>query len=210
MADFDLDIMYEHRVLPSSINGIYTTFDYYGKYYNSDDRLFVSNNGQHLRYTYNDEFDCPVIEIFSCPKEVQYRYNDHFQKSYGKIIISQRNILKQFNIKVDKYKKALNPVAPDINSPLANYSINLSLHDLNVLYSENSEDKLQSMVLGSALHKVLVDMLDVIDSINKEVGIHIHPNVSTAINYRTSVITKKIDTIKAGLTTILSTQGYLN
>lgn len=195
---FNRDLLFQIRQVSSDYDGTIKG-EYLAKYYQSDDKLYVGKDGQHIRFTFNDF--CEVVEIFPLPRTIDERYNDYFQKSYGKLLMSSKNINRVFNI---KYHNKLNMEFNPYNSTL------LSLYDYNILYSEKSKNKLQSLVLGEELVILLSNLVDAVDNIATEVSTHVHTNVSTPINFRLSSIKNKLQSIKGYMPNILSRNNFVN
>lgn len=199
MANFNRDLLFVIRqISPETIR--YKKGEYLGKYYASEDKIFVGKDGQHIRFTFNDFTE--VVEIFPLSKPTAERYDDYFQKTYGKFVLSSKNIISTFNIKYHN-KIVESPADPT-------YSLGMLMGDYNVLYSEKSVNKVQNMVLGNELINVLEDMLKVIQTINVDIQKHVHTNVSTPVIWRTAQIKQQIDTIKEYLPNILSKNNFLN
>jgi hypothetical protein len=196
---FNRDLLFRKRqISPEMIR--YKKGEYLSKYYLSEDKVMVGKDGQHVRMTFNDFTE--VIEIFPLAKPTAERYDDYFQRSYGKWILSSKNIISTFNV---KYHNRI------VDAPVdSTYSLNMQMGDYNVLYSEKSVNKIQNMVLGQEIINVLEDVLKVIDTINVDIQKHVHTNVSTPVIWRTAQIKKQIDTIKEYLPNILSKNNFLN
>lgn len=199
MSNFNKELLFDNRQVNSNERN-YERGEYLAKYYRTDDRKLRGKDGQHVRYTFNDF--CEVVEIFPLAKPVTFRYDDYFQKSYGKVCISSKNILPTFKVKYHNKIKD----APDI----PDNSLFISLGEYNILYSEKSPYKLQNMVLGNELVNVLEDILKVIDTINVDIQKHVHPNVAIPTVWRTEQIRQQLNTIKNYLPNILSVNNFVN
>lgn len=199
MAEFSRDLLFTTRPIVKDVI-TYEKGEYLGKYYFSDDARYKGKDGQHIRFTFNDF--CEVIEIFPLAKPTSYRYDDYFQKSYGKIVLASKNISSTFKIKYHNKIKDV-PTNPE-------YGVGILISDYNIFYSEKSPYKVQNMVLGQELVNVLEDMLDAIDGINKDIATHVHTNVSPSVNYRVEQISDRITTIKKYLPNILSVNNFGN
>jgi len=173
---------------------------YEAKYYSSTDKCFIGIDGQHLRTSFDDNIDASFIELFPLAEPVENRYDDYFQRTYGRIVLSNKNILYHFGL---NYNYNLPELKRD-------RSVNLMLFDYNVLYSEKSKRPLNSAVLGQNLVVVLDNILNVMKNINKEVALHVHPNVSVPTQYRLNEINSEIDKIKDNLKNILSETSFVN
>lgn len=196
---FNRDLLFKKRQISPDIVR-YKKGEYLSKYYLSEDKVVVGKDGQHIRMTFNDFTE--VIEIFPLAKPTSERYDDYFQRSYGKWILSSKNIISTFGVKYHN-KIVDSPVDPI-------YSLNMQMGDYNVLYSEKSVNKVQNMILGQEVIAVLEDILKVIDTINIDIQKHVHTNVSVPVVWRTAQIKKQINTIKEYLPNILSKNNFLN
>lgn len=197
---FNDKLLYKRRPYYSDIVGVYK-----GTYYNSDDIVYTGRDGQHIRFTFNDDISANIIEIFSLAKTTDKRYSNSIQQSYGKILLSNKNFLN--SITSIQYNNSI------INSPKddnVDYSTSLFMHDYNILYSEKGKNKLQNSVLGNELVKTLNSIVDILKVINTDIGEHIHNNVVTSSNYRATDIGNKLDTIKKSLNDILSDVTFNN
>ena len=196
---FDKDLLFKRRQISPEIIK-YKKGEYLGKYYLSEDKVVVGKDGQHIRMTFNDFTE--VVEIFPLAKPTAERYDNYFQKTYGKYILSSKNIITTFNV---KYHNKI------VDAPMdPTHSLSMQMGDYNVMYSEKSVNKIQNMVLGQEIINVLEDMLKVIDTINVDIQKHVHTNVSTPVIWRTAQIKKQLDTIKEYLPNILSKNNFLN
>src|ERR1035441_11044744 len=93
---FNDDLLYVKRI--NEVGAPYVIGEYKGKYFKSDDIVVTGRDGQNIRFHFLDRLNCSVIEIFSLAKPVNDRYNDDFQKTYGKVIISSRNLIADFGV----------------------------------------------------------------------------------------------------------------
>lgn len=200
MADrYNRDLLFVKRqISPDVIK--FKKGEYLGKYYVSEDKILVGKDGQHVRMTFNDFTE--VVEIFPLAKPTLERYDNYFQKTYGKWTLSSKNIISTFGVKYH------NRIVEAPTEPT--YSLSMFMGDYNVMRSEKSVNKVQNMVLGQEIVNVLEDMLSVIQTINVDVQKHVHTNVSTPVVWRTAQIKKQIDTIKEYLPNILSKNNFLN
>jgi len=199
MAEFNKELLFVVRPIEKEIIN-YEKGEYLGKYYFSDDSSYKGKDGQHVRFTFNDF--CEVIEIFPLAKPTSYRYDNYFQKSYGKFLLASKNISSAFKIKYHNKIKDI-PDNPD-------RSVGILINDYNIFYSEKSPYKVQNMVLGQELVNVLEDILKVIDTINADLSKHVHTNVSVPLVWRTEQIKNQLDTIKKYLPNILSVTNFGN
>ena len=199
MAEFNRELLFTVRPIEKEIIN-YEKGEYLGKYYFSDDSSYKGKDGQHVRFTFNDF--CEVVEIFPLAKPTSYRYDNYFQKSYGKFILASKNISSTFKIKYHNKIKDI-PDNPD-------RSVGILINDYNIFYSEKSPYKVQNMVLGQELVNVLEDILKVIDTINADLSKHVHTNVSVPLVWRTEQIKNQLDTIKKYLPNILSVTNFGN
>lgn len=199
MAEFNKELLFTVRPIEKEIIN-YEKGEYLGKYYFSDDSVYKGKDGQHVRFTFNDF--CEVIEVFPLAKPTSYRYDNYFQKSYGKFILASKNISSTFKIKYHNKIKDI-PDVPD-------RSVGILINDYNIFYSEKSPYKVQNMVLGQELVNVLEDILKVIDTINADLSKHVHTNVSVPLVWRTEQIKNQLDTIKKYLPNILSVTNFGN
>lgn len=197
---FNQDLLYASQTNNQPINTI--KGDYQAKYIKSIDTILLGKNGQIIRETFNDINQCSVIEILPLAKPVNQRYNDFFQKSYGKQIFASRNISQQFNILYNVNIKD-KPI-------IIENSLGLFLNDYNILYSEKSNNKLNNIVLGNELVNILNGMLDLIGNINMDISLHVHQNVAQPLNWRLNEIQQQINNLKNNLPNILSTQNFVN
>ena len=92
---FDTKLLYALRE-SDQVSQIIKKGVYQGKYFNSTDIKYDGRDGQLIRYTYDEKINASVVEILPLSKPTIERYNDNFQKSYGKIIASSRNTLSNF------------------------------------------------------------------------------------------------------------------
>jgi len=53
-------------------------------------------------------------------------------------------------------------------------------------------------------------MLNLIGNINMDISLHVHPNVSTSLDWRVNEIQQQINNLKNSLPNILSTQNFIN
>jgi len=191
------ELLYAHKPYNADIMGKYEE-----KYYYGDDAKYTGKDGQHLRFTYDDKLAANIVEIFPLAKPVSERYSDNFQKSYGKQILASRNIIVDFAV---EYHRDI------ISTPsISGNSINLVISDYTVTYSESSEVKLQNAVLGNELVKVVSELIEVLSILNKDISTHVHPNAGQSLNWRSSNIQNKLNSIKEYLPSILSTVNYTN
>ena len=196
---FDKDLLFKRRQISPEIIK-YKKGEYLGKYYLSEDKVVVGKDGQHIRMTFNDFTE--VVEIFPLTKPTAERYDNYFQKTYGKYILSSKNIITTFNV---KYHNKI------VDAPMdPTHSLSMQMGDYNVMYSEKSVNKIQNMVLGQEIINVLEDMLKVIDTINVDIQKQVHTNVSTPVIWGTAQIKKQLDTIKEYFPNILSKNNFLN
>lgn len=199
MAEFNRELLFTVRPIEKEIIN-YEKGEYLGKYYFSDDSSYKGKDGQHVRFTFNDF--CEVVEVFPLSKPTSYRYDNYFQKSYGKFLLASKNISSTFKIKYHNKIKDI-PDNPDC-------SVGILINDYNIFYSEKSPYKVQNMVLGQELVNVLEDILKVIDTINADLSKHVHTNVSVPLVWRTEQIKNQLDTIKKYLPNILSVTNFGN
>jgi len=197
---FNTELLYSQQDVNRKINTLKGIYE--AKYVKSIDTILDGKNGQLLRFTFNDISNCSVVEILPLSKPVNERYNDFFQMSYGKAIYASRNIISQFN---PAWNNNIKNKPVDIDN-----SISLQMCDYNYLYSEKSNNKLQNMTLGNELLNILSEILDLIETLNKDISFHVHTNVEFPINWRTNEIQTQINNIKNALPNFLSTQNFNN
>ena len=124
---FDKDLLFKRRQISPEIIK-YKKGEYLGKYYLSEDKVVVGKDGQHIRMTFNDFTE--VVEIFPLAKPTAERYDNYFQKTYGKYILSSKNIITTFNV---KYHNKI------VDAPMdPTHSLSMQMGDYNVMYSEKS------------------------------------------------------------------------
>jgi hypothetical protein len=197
---FNTELLYAQQDVNRKINTLKGVYE--AKYVKSMDTILDGKNGQLLRFTFNDISNCSVVEILPLSKPVNDRYNDFFQMSYGKGVYASRNISSQFNI---VYNSDIKNKPDNIEN-----SVSLQLCDINFLYSEKSNNKLQNMTLGNELLNILNGMLDLIGILNKDISLHVHENVASPIGWRVTEIQNQINNIKNALPNFLSTQNFNN